>query len=200
MNDKRFTSVNRSHPAIRKPTGYSIIDHSIRFKLKLSVEEYIMADAIYQHNKSMTVGGMTVMKYFTNIGFLEEDAVRVGKELRNKGIIATDPLKKRPVTTAVWNDNFDDDAQFDILWSIHNKGNRQEAKINFLKMKNMISFTALCEKLQNYVNAKSDGDPQYMRDLSGWLNPKFKRWEDIIEYKVNDRDNQVDEIPKNLFT
>lgn len=198
-NDKRFTSVNRSHPAIRKPTGYSIIDHSIRFKLKLTVEEYIMADAIYQHNKACPIGGMTVMKYFTSIGYLETDAIRVGKELRNKGIITTDPLKKRPITTAVWNENFDDDVQFEILWGIHHKGNKQEAKINFLKMKSMISFTALCEKLTAYVTAKAD-EPQYMRDLSGWLNPKLKRWEDIIEYKVNDQEKQMEDMPKNLFT
>lgn len=199
MENKRFEASSRNHPAIRSPRGFSIIDHSIRYKLKLTVEEYIMADLIYQHNKSAPVGAMVTMNYFTSIGFEPENISRVGKSLREKGIVITDEIKKRPAISKLWTDNFDDDAQFEILWKIHNKGNKQEAKINFMKMKKMISFTALCEKLKHYVEYKTD-DPIFLKDLSGWLNPKFKRWEDIVEYKgAEQKDKSDNDMPTNLF-
>lgn len=186
---------------MKKPNGSSIIDHGIRYKLKLSVEEYILCDLIYQFNKRYKVGVLINKKYFSIIGFMPDDVIRIGTQLRSRGLIITDVKKKRPATTKLWNDNFDDDAQFEEMWDVHPKGNKAEARENFIKARGMVPYNLLIEKLMDYLISQPNLDYRYQ--LSTWLDPKKKHWEDVLDYKgtvkaENDEKND-NSIPSSLF-
>jgi hypothetical protein len=184
-----------------KPKGTSIIDHSIRFKLKLTVEEYILCDLIYQFNKRYRIGSLTYNKYLSTVGFLPEDVLRIGKSLKQKGFI-TDGLKqKRIVTTKLWDDNFDDDAQFEQLWTLHPKGNKAEARESFMKSIRITGYNLLVEKLQDYINFQPNF--QFRLKLSNWLDPKLKHWEDELVYNGQNAKEETstddNSIPSTLF-
>ncbi len=183
----------------KKIEGFSAIDHRIRIALKITNDEYVMADLIYQFNRRHSVGYVSYAKYYSTIGFLPEQIISTGSSLKLKGIIDRDAKKNRYITTASWNIHFDEDVQFAKLWSINNRGTKQLAKENFLKMRKMIGFNALVIKLQEYMDSVSD--PKYVLKLQKWLDPKYKRWEDEIEYKGGSQLNSLhdDSIPYNLF-
>ncbi len=186
---------------LRKPTGSSIIDHGIRYKLKLSVEEYILCDLIYQFNKRYKVGAIINKKYFSIIGFMPDDVIRIGTQLRIKGFIITDAKKKRPATTKLWDDNFNDDIQFDEMWEVHPKGNKAEAREAFIKSVAMVPYNLLLERLMEYII--SQPNLEFRLKLSNWLDPKKKHWEDQLNYKgaiqpLHDSTNDSS-IPNSLF-
>lgn len=164
-----------------KPKGTSIIDHSIRFKLKLTVEEYILCDLIYQFNKRYRIGSLTYNKYISTVGFLPEEVLRLGKSLKQRGFLIDDAKQKRIVTTSLWNDNFNDNAQFEQLWLLHPKGNKAKAREAFIKTIGIVNYNVLLEKLQEYLGYQTDLNYRYQ--LSTWLDPKLRHWEDQLEYK-----------------
>lgn len=184
-----------------KPKGTSIIDHSIRFKLKLTCDEYILCDLIYQFNKRYKVGKIDYKKYLSTIGFIPDEVVRIGKDLRSKGFITDDLKKNRITTTILWDNNFDDDAQFEELWTLHPKGNKAEARENFMKSIRMVGYNLLTEKLQDYLEFQQTF--QYRLKLSNWLDPKLKHWEDELDHKDKAQKEvdltDDDSIPSTLF-
>lgn len=165
---------------IKKPTGSSIIDHKIRHSLCLTIEEFVMADCIYIFNSKHKTGIIDYIKYHSEIGLTPEEVNRIGKSLKEKGMIIKN--NNRWETTGLWNKHFDSTEQFEELWKIHPKGNKYDAKINFKQTIRIVKIDILIEKLQNYVGFCLESE-RFMSDLSGWLNPKKKHWEDPIEYK-----------------
>ncbi|MCC7514588.1 MAG: hypothetical protein IT212_07830 [Bacteroidia bacterium] len=185
--------------AQKKIEGYTTIDHRIRCALKLTVEEYVMADVIYQHNKRFKQGFVSYAKYHSITGFLPEEIMIIGKSLVNKGIVVNDTKLQRHTTAPLWNINFDEDVQFAKLWSINNRGNKQAAKENFLKMRKMIGFNALVIKLQEYMESVSD--PNFVMKLQKWLDPKYRHWEDELYHVGTTLESSLNDnsMPSKLF-
>lgn len=156
-------------------------------------------DLIWFYNQKHKTGpAITYNQYASEIGFTPDNVQTVIASLKSKQMLAMHPVQKRIVTTSLWNTMFDEDAQFKELWQAHPKGNKESARLNFLKVNKMIAFNSLLQKLQDYVASKDD--PTYLTDLSGWLNPKLKRWEDPIEYKGGQNTSDDTSTPRNLFT
>lgn len=159
---------------LRKPKGTSIIEHGIRIDLNLSIPQYVVADFIYVYNKTYKTYSPTFRQYWTETGLLPEEVNAIIKELAAKQIIY---MAKRIELTNRWVTKFNDDAQFDQLWQIYNVGNKQEARENFLACKKIVTFDVLLERLTFYKGTITD--PKYAMHLKKFLDPKYKRWEDI---------------------
>lgn len=181
----------------RKPTGHTIVDHNIRVSLKLTIDEYVMADIIYRYNQTHKIGGVTYRRYYSECGFQPLEVQVIMHQLKQKGILVWDGKRQRTTTSLIWNKFFDSDELFEQLWKINSRGNKQEARDNFNKSKLLVPFNVLLEKLQEYVDSKND--PQFIMKLSNWLDPKKKHWEDeiAVTFKNSKNDNST---PVNLFT
>jgi hypothetical protein len=199
MELKKFTAKEHKHPSLRKPSGVSVIDHKIRFTLGISCKEYVIIDCLYRRNKRHKVGGMAYIEYYKELGFEPEEIQGIIKSLKEKKLLSWNKEKERIETSKSWNDFFDDDKNFDILWQICPTGNKQQAVQNFLKIKN-VPFNILSESLQNYVNSKDD--KKFLMHLHRWLDPKLKHWEDNltpIESNSPIIDMHDDSVPNSLF-
>lgn len=179
------------HTSLRKPNGLTIINHGIQYDLDLSLKEYCVADLIFKFNKVNKKGKLAYFEYYNKSYMLISEVQECFISLKEKGILVWDEKKCRAATSDLWNKHFSDtDNDFEELWSIHPKGGKAEALNNFMKMRDMIPLVDLKEKLRQYV--LSNDDYKFLKDLSGWLNPKFKRWENPVEYKssVNQEANK----------
>lgn len=166
---------------LKTPVGLSIIEHNKRHKLNLTLEEYVLADFIYTYNKSHKSGGITWRRYYHELGFMPNDVRSIAASLKKKNIITIDEAKSRNSTTDLWNVLFDEDTQFEELWKLHNRGNKQQARKNFSASKRLVPYATLLEKYQDYIN--SVDDPQYIMNTSKWLDPKLRNWENEYEVK-----------------
>jgi hypothetical protein len=153
----------------------TIIDHKIRVKLKLGLQEYTLLYFLsewFKTNKNKP----TNEDFINLIGCKFDDATQLFlMKLKQKNFITSD---YKP--TNLWNSEFGSSAGFDKLWEIHAKGNKILSKQRLIVVLKKVSFEELESKLREYVQTN---EFEYLKNLDVWLNPKMEHWNDPLVYK-----------------
>jgi len=174
-------------------TGQTLINHSIRVRLKLSLQEYSLLDFLFTWFKSNT-NSPSVKDYWIGIGCdpAEEQVKLLLSKLVQKGFLTLDHN-----TTELWEKEFvkDSSATFDVLYKMHQKGNKKTARERFNKVVKKVPFAELESKLKAYI---ASNEFQYLKGLDVWLNPAKEHWNDPIVYKDGfkpvDKNNPLDQM------
>lgn len=161
--------------------GRTIIDHRIRCKLGLTVEEYIVLDFIYCQLKP---GEEAAEESWKRIGMKVEDVNSILKELNAKSIGAV----------TAWNQEFAVDDDFEYFWNTIFKkhGNRADAKAKYEASRKIVDKDILHARAQKYVDTRQDF-PNYTKAAEVWLNPKKRHWEDLLP-----GDKEVNGLPEGV--
>lgn len=169
------------------PNGKTIIDHKIRVELELEFDEYVFMDFLYTINKDKSQK-LTYDIAFKKTGIVREDINSIVKACMLRGLIEKDKHGKWIVLDK-WNKHFDVDKDFNEFWEIFKKrGSKVEAQKHFTKTIKLVEKDKLFNAAKKYIASVSD--PIYIMHASKFLNPNFKRWEDVVETK------EVTDTPK----
>lgn len=162
--------------------GKSIIDHSIRLQLKLTLEEYVLLDFIHTWNASKK-DAATFRNFYIATGIIQADTKHYLNKMKDKGLIVWDAKHKRVEAFQRWVNVFSSDGLLDELWKIHAKGSKVKARERLPKVLKKITFEELKQKYQAYITAcKSAGKEfEFIKGLDVFLNPKNEHWNDPIQ-------------------
>lgn len=154
----------------------TIIDHKIRVKLKLSLQDYTLLYFLsewFKTNKNKP----TNEDFINLIGCKLEDATTqlFLTKLQQKNFI-----NKDYVPTSLWENEFGSSASFDSLWKLHPKGSKILSKQRLIVVLKKVPFEELEAKLSEYVKTN---EFEYLKNLDVWLNPKMEHWNDPLVYK-----------------
>lgn len=170
---REVTYMENNGQTVHKIIGFSTINHNVRVRMELSLEDYVLMDYIYSHNqidnKPITFG-----KYYNHTGFIYEEIEFLFVRLKKRNLLVWDEKHKRVDVCEEWYDIFSSDKIFNELWKIHPKGNKLVAKGCLPKALKKIPFDKLKEKLIAYVSSVEEF--KYRKDLSSWLNPLKENW------------------------
>lgn len=169
---------NTNHAGVK---GKSIINHRIRCKLSLSMDEYIACDYIFQTNQK-PLQPQNFDTCWKLIGMDSSFVRQMTLNLINKGLMITDKLD-RYKTTDTWDKEFGFDADFDEFWEIYRKhGNKATAKALYSRVRKMIDKDELHEKARKYVTwvLEKRKEMAYGHSAQTWLAPDKERWNDIL--------------------
>lgn len=144
--------------------GKSTIDHNIRLKHNLTVEQYIFIDCIHQ---------FTIKKKFTIdwkdikicIGFTEEEVISNFKSLKDSGLIEVKELKIK--TTDVWACNF---VEVDAVDEI----------IRYLNVRGGFDYKANSKSSAEHINARLR-EGYTLDDFKLVIDSKIEEWLDNSE-------------------
>lgn len=162
--------------------GKSIIDHSIRVEMKLSLEEYVLLDFIHTWNLHNTAP-ILVKDYYYATGIINEDLIDLFQRLKDRGMICKHHKKDGPDVTQRWKDLFNTDGQFEEMWTLHRKGNKATAKDRFFKVIKKIEYQELKAKLIAYLK-NCDEYNIFKKGLDVWLNPEREHWNNPLETRT----------------
>lgn len=160
--------------------GTTTINHRIRVQLKLSMEEYVMMDFIYNWNLNNTETPK-LKHYFLATGYIAEDIQFLFKVMREKKLlIAHGKINKHcdvcPAWYAIFSTSVD---QVNELWKILQKGNKPTVIQRLPKVLKQVSFDELKAKLIAYVK-DCEVNGAFMKGLDVWLNPEKQHWNDPL--------------------
>ncbi len=159
--------------------GKTIINHSIRLQLKLTLEEYVLLDFIYTWNQNEKAPA-TFRNFYTHTGIIQADVKHFLGRMKEKGLIIWDAKNKRVEAYSEWVNAFSSDGLLDILWKIHAKGSKASARERLPKVLKKISFEELKQKYQAYIDSCAGREYQFIKGLDVFLNPKKEHWNDPI--------------------
>ncbi len=180
----------------------TIINHSIRNKLGLTLREYVVLDILrnwfLKEKKPITFNEYKKM-YLTAV------SVHVTYvKLLSKGFLFKD-VDGKIKPTEKWNINFADNTdEFEELWELHKIGNKQKAKSAFFNAIKVDSFDNIKKGLVAYIEFRNQTD-QFPIHLSSFLNHKNKEWQterDLTIYKkkeVLQPQTQINTSPKSAW-
>ena len=153
----------------------TVINHSIRIKLGLSLLEYTTLDMIRESKTPITFG--QYKKLIATEPQIIHDAYG---QLLSKGFILNGK------TTDKWNSHFaDNDDLLSELWVLHNVGNKQKAKDALIQALKVDTFDNIKKGLISYKEFRQQTE-QHPLHLSSFLNHKNKEWQtqrDVSLYK-----------------
>ncbi len=173
--DKVYKKVERNMDNKSKVTGTTIIQHTIRISLGLTLREYVLLDFIFQWHES-NKAPITFADYFIGTGIYPQFIGRMFGKLKEKELLFKDTDGKVK-TTKKWNDNFDRSSQFEELWKLMNTGTKSKAREAFKKAVKVDSFDNIKAGLIVYKNYKEEAN-SFPAHLSSFLNPKLKIWQE----------------------
>lgn len=159
-------------------SGKTMINHRIRVALKMSVEEYVICDFVFSHNKTKTTS-ITFGDYYRETGFIAQDIKSFMQQMKTNGLLVWNEREKRVDVNSDWKAHHSTSGLLDILWAIHNKGNKATAKERLPKALKKIEFEELKKKLIAYIK-HCDENGTFKKGLDVWLNPVKEHWEDIL--------------------
>lgn len=170
--------------------GRSIIDHRIRCKLGLTVEEYIIIDFMTAIHSADLIASVECWK---KIGITADELETKLKELNFKN---PDAFQK-------WREEFAVDAYFEDFWNniFKKHGNKADAKKCYSESVKLVDREYLHERARIYIATKTDF-PNYTKAAEVWLNPKKKHWETLTpeEIAAEERKKKLQTIhPKSTF-
>lgn len=150
-------------------TGTTFINHAIRAKLGLSLQEYtvmqFLADCkekkIHPAENSIAMIGVVYQSIWPVIIGLQEKGFLIDIYPNHK-----------------WTNEFIQDI--DKLWSIHAKGSKTKARERLPKVLKKITIEELSDKLKEYVSSKPPEEFSFLKGLDVWLNPKTEHWNDPV--------------------
>lgn len=165
------------------------INNRIRLELSLTMEEYAIAQVIYEKRKAGLPVNKDVIYYET--GIREDEGKYIIKQLEAKGVIERKSENgiTRSYTTEIWNKYFNIEKEFDSeddenpgFWQIFLKrGNKQQALKTYIKARKVIDEETLKKAAHRYIASKDGEEFKHIMHASTWLNPDDKHWEDVIQ-------------------
>lgn len=169
--------------------GRTQVIHNIRVSLKLSCEEYVLLDFIYNWNIIEPTSGICFLDYYKHTGFLREDIEQLFKILKDKKLLVFDEVKKRVDVGQEWKSKFETNHLFEQLWAINPIGNKNTARQRFNIVVKKVDYELLLIKLKEYVKF-CDSTGTFKKHLASWLNVKNEHWNDKLVTQVNKKSNQ----------
>lgn len=170
-----------------KPT--LIINTHIRVALELTMEEYAVANSVYEMRKANKP--ITVLSIFFETGISQDDVKEIFEQLKEKSILEYKEVdkKQRLFLTDRWNKLFNIDQEFDNedelnpgFWQIFLKrGNKQQAKTAYTKARKIVDADTLRSAATRYIASKDGEEFKHIMHASTWLNPDVRHWEDEIQ-------------------
>jgi len=165
--------------------GTSLINHKIRLELEISNDEYVFLDFL-KYMQDQSINKITWGDLWRKIGLDHRDLPPIWRSLKEKGLVYRH--ESGIVTTSQkWDDMFSAKINFDELWSIYPKGNKQQAREMYKRAIRIQEHTALVEAYKKYVDWCEATDT-FRKNTSSWLNPKFRYWEDDL--KIDKKDDK----------
>lgn len=148
----------------------SYINHRIRTELNLSLQEYCVAEAIANFN------GFDVPVILEMLRITPNTLTEILNSLTQKKIL----IYPTYGLSHLWLRCFDYNENFNLLWSIHDKGNKKVALKRYLKICKKVDIELLKNRLTEYVASRPSSEYIYLKGLDVWLNPQAEHWNDKI--------------------
>ncbi len=165
MYSKTITMKNRT----------TLIDHSIRVKLKLNCLEYAVADYI-ANNKIQNVLGECA----AYLGISIQQADQCYQSLIDKYLMMNNGVGVDFEVTDKWKNEFKEpESRIKEIWPIHPHGNKPTCIKRLPKVLKKITMDELVQKLNDYLNACAKSD-RAVKNLSTWLDPEKEYWNDPL--------------------
>ena len=148
--------------------GRTVIDHRIRCKLGLTVDEYVVLDFIYCQLKP---GEEALEESWKRIGMQPEEMNTILKGLNTRKIEAI----------TEWNAEFAVDSDFEEFWTniFKKHGNRKDSEAKYAACRKLVDKSILHSRALRYVETRPDF-PNFTKAAEVWLNPKKRHWEDRL--------------------
>jgi hypothetical protein len=172
-----------------KINGKTHIIHKIRAKLQLTTALYCVVDCIYEFNSKFSEKQCTAEYISEYLGVPQKGVDLMLHELKEKGFVS---FGKRLETTSIWNNEFNNvniEDDFEEFWKLFNNGNKQKAKIAYLKARKLVEKDILYDAAKAYKE-KCTVTGTFLMHTSSWLNPQYKYWEDDYSISVNQDDTE----------
>lgn len=183
MDQLKDIEVNNDGAA-KKITGKSYVDHSIRVKLGLNCNEFIVMQFL-EEKKSIVSKDVV----YSSIGMSMNEFNSYILSLNFKGYL------KNHEITELWNKAFAVDMnEFNQLWKLFNKkGNKETALSRFKQVIKRITFEELFLRAQTYQTNVSHRSLEHRLGLDTYLTPDKKRWMDSESTPIK---NQLSNVKK----
>jgi hypothetical protein len=177
--------INRTH-------GSSVINHKIRIKLKLTMEEYCLLDLIHRLNiKDKPLNYDRIERY---IG-MDVEAAKVNLlSLFKKGLVERYKDTKKIIINPIWskihNTVLEDD--FEVFWrkekGISWTGSKSEAKVKYKSARESYTADFILEKKRAYFEFLSQPEMSYrtVMNAARFLNPKNEHFNESWEEYLSD--------------
>ena len=198
MDLKQLTLVgdDKTHIGV---IGFSVIDHRIRMKLKLSIIDYVILDAIAQITvvDNFKFSGLDKLRAITGID--PHELQPIVSNLIQKDLLVKNE-KYMYIPCPLFLNAVGYDQMFEYLWRMFkNKGslgNKAIAKKAYVKAIKVSPLKEIVQGAQNYWTSKAE-DSEFKIHLSTFLNPENKMWLDKFKkietesrYKGNISENE----------
>ena len=158
--NRRVSQLERDN--VMKVKGTTIIDHYVRVRLELNLEEYVLMDFIHNWNQRHKKSSIKFGDYYAGTGIIPIDLQGIMDRLRQRNMLVKDSIG-RPDVCGLWREMFNVDEHVKELWKLHNKGNLATVKIRLPKVLKMIPFSQLKERLIAYIDSKEE--KQFLKGL-----------------------------------
>ena len=165
------------------------INNRLRVDLSLTMEEYAIANVIFERRKAKLPVNRAILYHETGIG--DDESTFIIRQLKMKGILEErmDNGVLKSFTTNAWNQYFDIEKEFDNededklgFWQIFRKhGNKATALGVYKKARKIADEETLKEAAVRYIASKEGEELKHILHASTWLNPEKKHWEDVIQ-------------------
>ena len=169
-------------------TGATAIDHRVRHKLKITCDEYVVLDFLFQCRfDKMPPNKVNRDK---EIGFDVKTFMSCIASLTEKRIIDANQEPNIEVKSL-----FDYDEHFEKIWIIlkTNNGNKKAGMKMWKKAVKVASVNTLLQCARNYADFKDGAEPQYWMHVSSFLNPEYSKFNDYLtkpKFKSKTNDNE----------
>lgn len=161
----------------------STINHKIRTKLNLTIDEYVCLDYLSQNKLAR------LSDFKRDLGLDSDFLFSISQSLKAKKMVVRKDDKLE--ISELWTNEFKaNDSDFKVLWKIHAKGNLQTAKERFAKVMLKNNLDDIKEKLINYLKACSESDT-FPKNLDTWLNPKKEHWNNPLPVRLAEKNKPV---------
>jgi hypothetical protein len=158
-------------------TGKSLIDHNKRSKLELTCDEYAVLDYIV--NKiHLSKDGTFELSEEDFVSFFGEYIFDEIQSLCEKKLIALDEntVTLGDTTKKIFGESID--SLFNQIWALGNRGNKQQARTNFVKAIKADTFENL---LASYKYHIATTEETYRISTYKFFDVKNKLWEDYLK-------------------
>jgi hypothetical protein len=164
----RLKSFERDNTMFVK--GVSTINHAIRVRNKLTINEYILLEAFIKKlespkkNEPFTFGQIWVA-----VGLKPKTAQRIILNLRDKGFLYKDGEIIKVKESFI--NGFKEKSDFTEFWLISPKGNKAAAMRAYEKAIRVVTHDVLCKKYREYLEYCNQSG-RFKLDTSTFLHPK----------------------------
>lgn len=159
--------------------GSSTIKHRIRAKLHLTCEEYIFLD-FFKNWQDVKYELPTFHIIWKNLGITYQELQPIIESLKKKQFLYKDRRTGIVTTSIIWDNEFNTENKFELLWELSRYGNKENAKIAYLKTMKIIGHDKLMGYYKKYLKYCEDSGQNKMH-ASTFLNPKTKQWKNEIQ-------------------